>query len=107
MQIDLTAELIVSLSGIVVSLFFAYFPGVKNWFDALDPVYKPLWNLGVLLLVSIGAYLYGCRLDAACLSSHLEATVLAFIGALVSNQATFQIAVKQVKRRAALNAWND
>lgn len=95
---DLTSELIVSLSGIVVSLFFAYFPGVKAWFDALNPIHKPLWNLGVLFVVAAGAYLYGCRLDAACLQAGLENAILAFIGALVANQTTFAVAVKQVKR---------
>lgn len=103
---ELTSELIVTLSGVVVSLFFAYFPGVKNWFDALDPVHKPLWNLGVLFLVTAGAFLYSCRLDAACLSANLEGAVFAFIGALVANQTTFQVAVKQIKRNTVMRQWH-
>ena len=103
---ELTSELIVTLSGVVLSLFFAYFPGVKAWFEQLDPVYKPLLNLGVLLVVATGAYLYGCRLDAACLSQNLEGAIFAFVGALVANQTTFQVAVKQVKRQSTMRQWH-
>jgi hypothetical protein len=100
---DFTSEFLVTLTGLVLSLFFAYFPGVKVWFDKLDPVYKPLLNLGILLLVSVGAYLYKCRLEPVCLQANLEMAFLAFFGAVVANQTTYGVAVRQVKQKAKAN----
>ena len=104
---DYTSELIVTLTGFALSLFFAYFPGVKNWFDELPSEQKPLLNLGVLFAVAVGAYLYKCRLEPVCLQTNLEMAIIAFIGAMVTNQTTYQIGVKQQKRaerRAQMDA---
>lgn len=59
---DINFTLILSA---VLSMLFAYVPGFKDWFDPLEPTKKRLIMAGLLLLVTIGAFVYGCadRLD--------------------------------------------
>ena len=50
----MTPELLVALTGAVLSLLFAYFPWVKDWFDNVPSIWKPLLNAGILLVVALG-----------------------------------------------------
>lgn len=97
---DWSSEILATLLGVVMSLIFAYLPGVKDWFDSLDSRWKPLVNLGALLLVTAGRLVWLCKADLACMQAELPAALMAFLTALVSNQMTFTFAVKQFKKLA-------
>lgn len=81
-----------SLIGIVTSLVFSYFPGVKDWFETLEAGQKRLVMVGVAVVV-VGA-LFG--LSCAKLFNVLACTwdgvydglklILSF---MVANQATY------------------
>ena len=96
---DLTSETLITLAGSVLALLFAYFPWFKDWFDALDPRWKPLLNAGILLVVDAGYLLYSCRLDWACVSTNLEQALVTFFAAIAANQLTYLVGVRQFKRR--------
>lgn len=97
---DWNSELLLALLGVVLSLIFAYLPGVKEWFETLDSRWKPLVNLGALLLVTAGRLVWLCKADLACMQINLPAALMAFLTALVSNQMTFTFLVKQFKKFA-------
>lgn len=92
-----TENAIVVLAGIVIPLVFAYFPWVKDWFDALDPRWKPIVNLGALLLITAGRLLWSCQFDWVCIQAQLPAALTALFAALVANSTTYQTAVRQFK----------
>lgn len=96
---DWTGDALVAVSGIVVSLVFAYFPWVKDWFDKLEPTQKPLANLLVLLGVATANLLWKCRLVEVCYQNQYPLAVGAFVAALLMNQGTFSYAVKQFKKK--------
>jgi len=99
-----TPELLITISGIAVSLLFAYFPVVKDWFAGLDDRWKPLVNLFTLLAITLIRVLYVCKVDWECIKLEAPMALAAFIAAIVTNQATFQVLVKQFKRASRLKA---
>jgi hypothetical protein len=95
---ELTTDVIVSLSGVVVSLLFAYFPWLRDWFDGLDTRWKPLWNAGVLLLVCAGYLAVSCGWDWVCIQANAGRALSVYGAALLANMATFNYGVKQFKQ---------
>lgn len=94
---DMTPDALVTLAGVILSLVFAYLPGAKDWFDGLDRQYKPLFMAGVLLVVAAGKLLYDCQLQPACLELNWSTALWTWLIALVANQTTFAVGVKQIK----------
>ena len=95
----MTDNVIASLAGALLALLFGYAPGVRPWYEALEPTRKALVML--LLLAVAAAVLYGAAcytpLGAAgitCDEAGLWTVVRLFLAALVANQATYQIGVK-------------
>lgn len=92
------ADLLVSLSGVAFSLVFAYFPKVREWFDGLDKGYKPLINLGSILLVAVIRLVWLCEADLTCMEAQLPLVFESFVSALVANITTYNFAVKPFKK---------
>jgi hypothetical protein len=94
----MTPELLVALVGAVLSLLFAYFPWLKEQFDKVPSVWKPLLNAGILLVVALGLVGASCLgiVDyfACSLTGVLDAVWL-WIIALVGNNLTYQYLVRQ------------
>ena len=84
----MTDNVIASLAGALLALLFGYAPGVRQWYEALEPTRKALVML--LLLAVAAAVLYG----AACYTPLGPASSQVIPAALVANQATYQIGVK-------------
>lgn len=91
-EIDLTLEFLSQLVGVALSLLFTYFPVVKDWFENLQPKYKPLVMLGVnflVLAVLFGAscaslvYVVPCTVDGGLYMLRL------LVQAMVANQVTY------------------
>jgi hypothetical protein len=103
----MTPEQLALLLGAILSLVFAYFPWVKDWFDGLDSVWKPLLNAGLLLalalaLVGLGHGVGICLnlLDYfECSQVGVIDALLVWLLALVGNQAAYLTFVRQFKQR--------
>ena len=91
------------LAGVVLSLAFAYIPGLEAWYAALSSIGKRLVMLGLLALTAIGYVMIGCAPFGSqfgvpaevCSQAGVVAVVQAFIQALIANQATFLISPKK------------
>lgn len=96
----MSEDLILSLVGIFTSLIYANLPGVKRWFEQLPSDYKPLVNLATIFVVAVGVLVYNCRGDGACYAANYEAAIRSFIFAVISNQTTYMVGVRQQKKAA-------
>jgi len=98
----MTPEQLALLLGAILSLVFAYFPWVKDWFDGLDSVWKPLLNAGLLLVLALALVGLGC-LDLvdyfACSQSGLLEALIVWLLALIGNQAAYLAFVRQIKQK--------
>ena len=98
----MTPEQLVVLLGAVLSLVFAYFPWVKDWFDGLDSKVKPLLNAGLLLalaLALVGVSCTGLAYYFECSTTGLVEALIVWLLAVVANQATYAVAVRQIKQK--------
>jgi hypothetical protein len=95
----MNATLLASIAGGLLSLAFAYIPGVKTWFGNLAGTHKRLL-MAALLLVGAGlSYALSCYWPVfapegvTCDEAGIVILVQSFIAALVTNQATYSLAV--------------
>ena len=95
----MSAELLSSVAGIVLSLIFSYVPGVRTWYDQFNPDYKRLVMLVLLAVVAVGVFGLSCAwlyqwvpCDQSCGVKLVEI----FVMALIANQTTFLISPKPV-----------
>lgn len=105
MSIELTPILISSVAGIVMSLVFEYLPVVSTWYNKLLNNYQKLIMLGVMAVIVASIYAFNCLgwftgyiPVVSCSSSGREAAVLAFIAAMIANQATYLVTPKRGDR---------
>lgn len=98
-----TADALIATVGIITSLLFAYLPFLREWYDNLDRRWKPLIHAGLLFIVDVGYFVITYRADWAELQPRLGEIFGVFVAALVANQTTFQVAVKQFKEA---EYWN-
>ena len=91
-------NIVMSLAGAVLALTFGYAPGVRQWYEALEPTRKALVMAGALLLASVLLYLAGCytpwQVGITCDETGFWTLTQLFIAALVANQATYLVAVR-------------
>ncbi len=91
----MSAELLSSVAGVLLSLIFSYTPGLNAKYDALATTQKRLVMLGALVVVSGGAFGLSCanwfNLPITCDQAGIEQLVNAFILALMANQATYLV----------------
>ena len=99
----MTAEQISAIAATALSLFLAYFPFVKGWYDPLPNPQKVTVTGLLLVLVTAAALAYNCRADAAglaaCVAANWPAYASALIAALVANQGTYLLFVKPFKAK--------
>ncbi len=95
----MTDNAVASLAGVVLALLFGYAPGLRGWFEALEPTRKALAMLA-LLAVAAGV-LYGAAcwtpFNAAgvtCDEPGVWLVVRLFLAAMVANQAAYLVAVR-------------
>lgn len=90
------------LAGAILALLFGYAPGLRPWYEALEPTRKALVML--LLLVVAAGVLYGAACytpfdtgGVTCDEPGVWLVVRLFLAALVANQATYLISVKPTR----------
>lgn len=97
----MTSDLLVSISGVVLSLLFSYLPGLSVWYGELSGDRKRLIMLGMLALVASGMYALDCggllvklAPDVAGMCSSADGwvqVVRAFVVAMIANQSAFAL----------------
>ena len=93
----MTSEQLLVIAGAVLAILFAYVPGLANWYQPLGAEIKRLIMLGVLAVITGAGYGLSCASilhSVTCDQKGAIALVLAFVGAVVSNQGTFALLPK-------------
>lgn len=82
-----------ALAGVVLSLFFTYFPYLKDKYAQLRPDYQQLIQLGVLAILVFGRVGLGCLgKDATfqCSTDGLWQAIQAYILAILANAGMYK-----------------
>jgi hypothetical protein len=96
----MTAENLSMYAGVLLSLVFAYVPGVSPWYKALASDIKRLVMLAVLAITAGAIFGLACAgywSGIVCDQSGAVELVKLFIAALIANQATFLVSPKPAK----------
>lgn len=91
-------NVIASLAGTLLALLFGYAPGLRSWYEALEPTRKALVMAGLLLAAAVLLYVAACYtpwpVGVTCDEPGVWQLVELFMAAMVANQATYLIGVK-------------
>ena len=93
----MNAELLASVSGIVLSLAFSYIPGLNSKFGALEGDKKRLVMLGVLFLTALGFLGLSCIGRYSGVTCDVDGAwnvLKVFIYAAIGNQAAYALTPK-------------
>ena len=94
----MTDNIVGSLAGALLALLFGYAPGLRAWYEALEPTRKALVMLLLLLAAAVLLYLAGCYtpwpVGVTCDEAGFWLLAQLFISAVVANQATYLVAVR-------------
>ena len=104
----LTPDDLASYAGVLLSLLFAYAPGLSAWYDQLDGIYKRLVMAGALLVVSLAVLGLSCSaifVFVTCDQAGIVVLARLFVLALIANQATYLIAVRQPQHDYPLKTY--
>jgi len=106
----MTAELLASIAGIILSLLFSYVPGLAERFAFLAGTAKRAIMAGLLLAVALAAFGLSCAnvlSTVICDQPGALGLVSAFISALIANQGAYLLSpeTKSV-RQARLQRWS-
>lgn len=88
-----------ALAGSLMSLLFAYLPGLADWYARLDGTRKRLVMLAGMVVVALGYAGLGCAPfgelfgvpATVCSDLGLATIARAFVAALVANQSTYLV----------------
>lgn len=104
----LTPDDLASYAGILLSLLFAYVPRLSDWYEQIDGVYKRLVMVAALLVVSLIILGLSCSaifVIVTCNQAGIVMLVRLFVLALIANQATYLIAVRQPQHDYPLKSY--
>ncbi len=90
-------NLLVMVSGVLLSLAFGYVPGLSDWYNALDRVRRAQVMAVLLVAAAAGVFVAGCYSPWQAVSCDADGAwglVELLVLALMANQATYQLAVK-------------
>lgn len=102
------AETMAGAAGAMLSVLFAYVPGLSGWYarlgagdEQLGGAQRRLVMLAALVIVALGSYGLACLgagehfgLELSCDQAGLAGLVRALVLALAANQATYVLAVR-------------
>ncbi len=97
----MTENTVGMLAGALLALLFGYAPGLRPWYEALEPTRKALVMAGALLIAALLLYGAACYtpwpVGVTCDEAGFWTLAQLFIAALVANQATYLIGVKPTR----------
>ena len=105
----MSSQLLSLVAGTVLSLLFAYVPGLNTKFASLTGTVKRLIMLGLLALTAVSIYGLSCAgwvfggISVTCDQAGIQKLIEVFILAAIANQSTYSIAppTKKVREAAA------
>ena len=112
----MTANVLSAAAGVVLSLAFAYIPGLNSWYAKQSKEYKQLIMLGLLVVVAAAAYGIAClgwfAIPLTCDKTGLSQLLQALVAAVIANQSTYSIlpqtaGVKEAKREGKYHRGDD
>jgi hypothetical protein len=95
-----TPAVLASIFGVILSLFFSYFPKVRDWFALLAGDRKRLIMLAGLTVIALAIYGLNCIAWIAaegltCDQAGAVVLVNAWVAAIVANQTAYLLAPGQ------------
>lgn len=94
----MNADTLSQIVGIVLSLAFAYIPGVKDWYDLRSKTEKAAIMAGLLIVVALGIFGASCgqlvSVGITCDKAGAVGLVQILIMALIANQSAYVLLVK-------------
>jgi hypothetical protein len=95
------SDLLLVIVGVVLSLLYSYFPGLKDWYEKQSG-YKALIMLGVIVAVSLAYFGLGCiavlaaklGIQVACTMDGALTVALAIVKIILANQSTYLLTRK-------------
>ena len=91
-------NVVASLAGALLALLFGYAPGLRQWYEALEPTRKALTMAGLLLAAAVLLYVAACYapwpVGVTCDEDGFWQLARLFMAALVANQAAYLIGVR-------------
>ncbi|MCK4958398.1 MAG: hypothetical protein KAT00_03340 [Planctomycetes bacterium] len=91
----MNAELLASVAGIALSLFFSYIPGIKPRFEELESNVKQAVMGGLLLVVALAAFGLSCgeivNVGITCDKVGALGLLNILVSALIANQSIYLI----------------
>jgi hypothetical protein len=97
----MTENTVGMMAGALLALLFGYAPGVRQWYEALEPTRKALVMAGALLIAALLLYGAACYtpwdVGVTCDQTGFWTLAQLFISALVANQAAYLIGVKPTR----------
>ena len=100
----MTNNIVASLAGTLLALLFGYAPGLRGWYEALEPTRKALVMLVLLALAARLLYLAGCytpwQVGVTCDEAGIWTLAQLFIAAAVANQAAYLLTFKPTRTTA-------
>jgi uncharacterized membrane protein len=100
----MTAETLALIVGAILSLAFAYIPGLRTKYEALSSEMKAAIMAGIMLIVTITIYAMACAsvlnlfgVEVACTKEGAAELLKILISALMANQASYLLLVKPYK----------
>ena len=81
------------LAGAILALLFGYAPGLRPWYETLEPTRKALVMLALLAVAALLLYGAACYTPfdtgVTCDEAGLWQVVRLFLAAMIANQATY------------------
>lgn len=98
----MSSEKLASIVGVLISLLFAYLPGLKTWFDKQTSEAKGGITAGITVLAAFAIYGLSCagwftELGVTCSQGGLQQLISIVIGALVGLAGTYVTLVRPFK----------
>lgn len=101
----MSAEELVAIAGVIISMLFEYLPKLHDWYNAQPDNYQRLMMLGLMLAAALGAYGLSCAgvVDAwACDKGGLLSMIKVFLAAVIANQATYVVLPRRAVKPSAV-----
>lgn len=100
----MNADTLGSIVGVILSLAFAYIPGVKDWYDQRTSTEKAGIMALLLVAASLGIFAASCgqlvSVGITCDKAGLVALAQILIMALIANQGAYTLLVRPFKPAA-------
>jgi hypothetical protein len=101
----MTSDKLAALVGVLISLLFAYLPGLKSWFNKQSSEAKGGITAGVTVLAALAVYGLSCagwftQLGVTCSQGGFQQLVTIIIGALVGMGGTYVTLVRPFKNQS-------